>query len=67
MEAMAALEIVRAKIEDRMRERNEAAERSRKAKNYSFANICLAQILGLIDARNIVLDAIKDETPTEQR
>ncbi len=62
---MATLQSVLGQIEERMRDLDKSARRSRKNKDYNWENVCNARILGLIDARNIVLETLEPATQHE--
>jgi len=46
-------------IEQLMKDLDRMAARSRKQGDYNWENICNARIIGLIDARRIVLDEME--------
>jgi len=54
-------------IEGRMRDLDKSALRSRENKNYNWENVCNARILGLLEARRIVLDMLEPTTQHEAR
>ena len=55
------------RIDARIRERDKLARRARKNKEYSWETIYTAHVLGLLDARNIISEAIETSNEMGKR